>query len=40
MSIEHAKQRSTFGELLSKRQAIQWMLADSEVELRAARWLT
>jgi len=40
MAIEHAKTRSTFGELLAKRQAIQWMLADSEVELRAARWLT
>jgi acyl-CoA dehydrogenase len=40
MAIEHAKQRSTFGELLARRQAIQWMLADSEVELRAARWLT
>ncbi|HKN01629.1 MAG TPA: acyl-CoA dehydrogenase family protein [Candidatus Binataceae bacterium] len=40
MAIEHAKRRSTFGELLSRRQAIQWMLADSEVELRAARWLT
>ena len=40
MAIAHSKQRSTFGELLSKRQAIQWMLADSEVELRAARFLT
>ena len=40
MAIAHAKQRSTFGELLAKRQAIQWMLADSEVELRAARYLT
>jgi acyl-CoA dehydrogenase len=40
MAIDHSKQRRTFGELLSKRQAIQWMLADSEVELRAARWLT
>ncbi|HYB91884.1 MAG TPA: acyl-CoA dehydrogenase family protein [Candidatus Binataceae bacterium] len=40
MSIEHAKHRTTFGELLARRQAIQWMLADSEVELRAARWLT
>ncbi len=40
MAIEHAKRRSTFGELLARRQAIQWMLADSEVELRAARWLT
>jgi acyl-CoA dehydrogenase len=40
MAIEHAKRRSTFGELLARRQAVQWMLADSEVELRAARWLT
>ena len=40
MAIEHAKQRKTFGEVLARRQAIQWMLADSEVELRAARWLT
>ncbi len=38
--VEYAKQRKTFGELLARRQAIQWMLADSEVELRAARWLT
>ena len=40
MAIAYSKQRSTFGEVLAKRQAIQWMLADSEVELRAARWLT
>jgi acyl-CoA dehydrogenase len=40
MATEHAKRRSTFGELLARRQAIQWMLADSEVEVRAARWLT
>ena len=40
MAIAHAKQRSTFGKPLAERQAIQWMLADAEVELRAARWLT
>ena len=40
MAIAYAKQRSTFGRTLSDRQAIQWMLADSEVEIRAARWLT
>jgi acyl-CoA dehydrogenase len=40
MAIDYAKQRRTFGELLARRQAIQWMIADSEVELRAARWLT
>jgi acyl-CoA dehydrogenase len=39
MAIAHAKQRSTFGAPLSTRQAIQWMLADAEVELRACRWL-
>jgi acyl-CoA dehydrogenase len=39
MAIAHAKQRSTFGAPLAQRQAIQWMLADAEVELRAARWL-
>ena len=39
MAIAHAKQRSTFGVPLSQRQAIQWMLVDAEVELRAARWL-
>ena len=40
MAVAHAKQRSTFGKPLAERQAIQWMLADAEVELRAARWLT
>ena len=39
LAIAHAKQRSTFGAPLSQRQAIQWMLADAEVEIRAARWL-
>jgi len=39
MAIEHAKHRSTFGVPLAQRQAIQWMLADAEVEIRAARWL-
>jgi acyl-CoA dehydrogenase len=38
-AIEHARHRSTFGVPLSQRQAIQWMLADAEVEIRAARWL-
>ena len=40
MAIDYSRQRKTFGEMLSRRQAIQWMLADSEVEIRAARWLT
>jgi acyl-CoA dehydrogenase len=37
MSASHAKTRVTFGKPLAERQAIQWMLADSEVELAAAR---
>jgi acyl-CoA dehydrogenase len=37
MSVAHAKTRSTFGKPLAERQAIQWMLADSEVELQTAR---
>jgi acyl-CoA dehydrogenase len=39
MAVAHAKERSTFGVPLAQRQAIQWMLADAEVEIRAARWL-
>jgi acyl-CoA dehydrogenase len=40
LAIEWAKQRQTFGQPLSDRQAIQWMLVDSETDLRAARLLT
>lgn len=40
MAAEHASSRSTFGKKLAERQAIQWMLADSAVELRAARAMT
>jgi len=39
MAIDYAKKRVVFGRELSQKQAIQWMLADSEVEIRAARWL-
>lgn len=39
MATEWSKQRETFGSLLADKQAIQWMLADSEIELRAARLL-
>lgn len=37
MSIEHARQRSTFGQRLADRQAIQWMLADSKAEIEVSR---
>jgi acyl-CoA dehydrogenase len=40
LAIEWAKQRETFRSRLADKQAIQWMIADSEVEIRAARLLT
>jgi acyl-CoA dehydrogenase len=38
-SIEHARQRVTFGRPLAQRQAIQWMLADLSIDLRTCTWL-
>jgi acyl-CoA dehydrogenase len=40
LAIDYARDRETFGKKLAARQAIQWMIADSEIELRAARLLT
>lgn len=40
MSAAYAKERVTFGKPLAERQAIQWMLADSAVELAMARAYT
>jgi acyl-CoA dehydrogenase len=40
LAIEWAKTRETFRSRLADKQAIQWMVADSEMELRAARLLT
>jgi alkylation response protein AidB-like acyl-CoA dehydrogenase len=40
MSIAYANQRSTFGDLLATRQAIQWMIVDNEIDIRTSRWLT
>ncbi|MBI3092272.1 MAG: acyl-CoA dehydrogenase family protein [Candidatus Tectomicrobia bacterium] len=37
MAIEYAKHRVTFGKPIATRQAVQFMIADSEVELHAAR---
>jgi len=39
-SIEHGKNRVTFGRRLAERQAIQWMLADLSIEIRTTTWLT
>jgi acyl-CoA dehydrogenase len=39
MGMEHARNRVTFGSPIAERQAIQWMIADSAVEIEALRWL-
>ncbi|MQA04831.1 MAG: acyl-CoA dehydrogenase [Streptosporangiales bacterium] len=39
LAVDYAKQRETFGSVLAAKQAVQWMVADSEIELRAARLL-
>ncbi len=39
LAIQYARDRVTFGEPLANRQAVQWMLVDSEIELRSARWI-
>ena len=37
MMMDYARQRVTFGQPLSERQAVQFMIADSAMEIRAAR---
>jgi len=37
MGIEYAKERETFGKKLSERQAIQWMIANSAMDLHTSR---
>ncbi|MDP9251402.1 MAG: acyl-CoA dehydrogenase family protein [Chloroflexota bacterium] len=37
LGIAHAKRRTQFGQPIASNQAIQWMLADSAVEIHAAR---
>ncbi len=39
-SIKYAKQRRAFGKAISEFQAMQWMIADMQTELEAARSLT
>lgn len=39
MAMEHARTRVTFGAPIADRQAVQWMIADSAVEIEALRWL-
>jgi butyryl-CoA dehydrogenase len=39
-AVSYAKERHSFGQPIANFQAIQWMIADSDVELEAARLLT
>jgi acyl-CoA dehydrogenase len=39
MGIDYANTRQTFGKPIAERQAIQWMIADSAVEIEATRWI-
>jgi alkylation response protein AidB-like acyl-CoA dehydrogenase len=40
MAIEHAKNRHSMGHPIADYQAIQWQIADSQVEIESAKWLT
>lgn len=40
LATEWVRERKTFGAALATRQAVQWAIADSRVEINAGRWLT
>ncbi|HRF07068.1 MAG TPA: acyl-CoA dehydrogenase family protein [Xanthobacteraceae bacterium] len=40
LAVDWVRQRKSFKSYLSDKQAVQWMIADSEMELQAARLLT
>ncbi len=40
MAIDYAKARRSMGHPIADYQAIQWMIADSQVEIEGAKWLT
>lgn len=40
MAVDRANNRHAFGEPIAQYQGIQWLLADSAVELEQARWTT
>jgi acyl-CoA dehydrogenase len=40
IATEYAKERSAFGKPIAKNQGVQWMLADSAVEIHASRLMT
>jgi acyl-CoA dehydrogenase len=40
LAVDWVRERKTFGAALATRQAVQWAIADSRVEINAGRWLT
>ena len=40
MAVDYSRTRETFGQRLAERQAIQFMLADSYMEIQSTRWMT
>ncbi|MEU6371606.1 acyl-CoA dehydrogenase family protein [Streptomyces sp. NPDC046909] len=40
MALEHARVRESMGRPIADYQAIQWQIADSQVEIESAKWLT
>jgi len=40
MAIDYANIRHSMGQPIAEYQAIQWQIADSQVEIEAAKWLT
>lgn len=40
MAVDYAKIRHSMGQPIAEYQAIQWQIADSYVEIEAAKWLT
>jgi len=40
MAIDYANVRHSMGQPIAEYQAIQWQIADSQVEIEAAKWLT
>src|SRR5207248_5963355 len=39
MALDYSRQREAFGHPIAEYQAIQWMLADSAVEIDSAKWV-
>jgi acyl-CoA dehydrogenase len=40
LAMRYAEERMTFGQPIVERQAIQWMLADSAIDLHTTKWIT